>query len=76
MSERLKINEYYENPEQFVEEINSIKVVNFDSNLGVQMNDKELIKKLKRWYKTYGIDMNLYESQYARLQMILKDRID
>ena len=71
MSERLKINEYYENPEQFVEEINSINIRKL-----VSVADKELIKKLKRWYKTYGIDMNLYESQYARLQMILKDRID
>lgn len=71
MSERMKINEYYENPEQFVEDLQSINVRKL-----VSVSDKELVKKLKRWYKTYGIEMNLYESQYARLQAILKDRID
>lgn len=71
MSERMKINEYYENPEQFVEDLQSINVRKL-----VSVSDKELVKKLKRWYKTYGIEMNLYESQYARLQVILKDRID
>lgn len=71
MSERLKINEYYENPQQFVEEIHSINVRKL-----VSVSDKELIKKLKRWYKTYGIDMNLYESQYARLQQILNEMVD
>lgn len=70
MTERIKINEYYDNPEQFVQDIHSINIRKLVSN-----SDKELIKKLKRWYKTYGIDMNLYESQYARLQQILKDKI-
>lgn len=71
MTERIKINEYYNNAEQFVEEIHSINIRKL-----VSVSDKELIKKLKRWYKTYGIDMNLYESQYARLQQILKDKVD
>lgn len=70
MTERIKINEYYDNPEQFVQDIHSINIRKLVSN-----SDKELIKKLKRWYKTYGIDMNLYESQYARLQQILKDKV-
>lgn len=71
MTERLKINEYYENPQQFVDELMSINVRKLE-----YAPDKDLIKKLKRWYKEYGIDMNLYESQYARLQQILKDKID
>lgn len=71
MTERLKINEYYENPQQFVDELMSINVRKLE-----YAPDKDLIKKLKRWYKEYGIDMNLYESQYARLQQILRDKID
>ena len=71
MTERLKINEYYENPQQFVDELMSINVRKLE-----YVPDKDLIKKLKRWYKEYGIDMNLYESQYARLQQILRDKID
>lgn len=71
MTERLKINEYYENPQQFIDEIMSINVRKLE-----YVPDKDLIKKLKRWYKEYGMDMNLYESQYARLQQILKDKID
>ena len=71
MTERIKINEYYDNPEQFVQEIHSINIRKL-----VSISDKELIKKLKRWYKTYGMDMNLYESQYARLQQILNDKVD
>ena len=71
MTERLKINEYYENPQQFIDELMSINVRKWE-----YAPDKDLIKKLKRWYKEYGIDMNLYESQYTRLQQILRDKID
>lgn len=71
MTERLKINEYYENPQQFIDELMSINVRKLE-----YAPDKDLIKKLKRWYKEYGIDMNLYESQYMRLQQILRDKID
>lgn len=74
MVERTKVNEYYENPQQFIDEIKSINVRRL-----VSQSDKDLIKKLKRWIKEYWKDdgsMFLYESQYARLQLILKDRID
>ena len=40
---------------------------------------KDLIKKLKRWIKEYWKEdgsMFFYESQYARLQQILKDKIE
>lgn len=73
MVERTKVNEYYENPQQFIDEIKSINVRRL-----VSQSDKDLIKKLKRWIKAYWKDdgsMFLYESQYARLQMILRDRI-
>jgi hypothetical protein len=69
-NERLKLKEYYEKPSQFVDELNSINVRKLE-----YISDKELIKKLKRWYKEYGLDMNLYETQYARLQQILKDNV-
>ena len=74
MVERTKVNEYYENPQQFIDEIKRINVRRL-----VSQSDKDLIKKLKRWIKEYWKDdgsMFLYESQYARLQLILKDRID
>lgn len=72
MEERLKVREYYDNPQQFVDEVMSINVRKIE-----KQSDKDLIKKLKRWIKEYwgdnGENYNLYESQYARLQQILKD---
>lgn len=74
MTERMKVIEYYDNPQQFLDEIQSINVRKL-----VNQSDKDLIKKLKRWVKEYWQEdgsMFLYESQYARLQAILKDRIE
>lgn len=74
MEERTKVIEFYENPQQFLDELTSINVRKL-----VEKSDKELIKKLRRWVKEYWKDdgsMNLFESQYKRLQMILKDKID
>lgn len=74
MKERLTVQEYYDNPQQFKDEVLSINVRKL-----VEQSDKELIKKLKRWIKDYWKDdgsMFLYESQYARLQLILKDKVD
>jgi hypothetical protein len=73
MEERLYVKEYYDDPQQFLDELNSINVRKLAENA-----DKELIKKLKKWVKAYWKDdgtMFLYESQYKRLQMILKDMI-
>lgn len=72
--ERTKVNEFYDNPQQFLDEINSINVRRL-----VNQADKDLIKKLKRWIKEYWKEdgsMFFYESQYARLQQILKDKIE
>ncbi len=72
--ERMTVKEYYDNPQQFKDEVLSINVRKL-----TEISDKDLIKKLKRWIKEYWKDdgsMFLYESQYARLQNILKDKID
>ena len=72
--ERTTVKEFYENPQQFLDELNSINVRKL-----VNKNDKDLIKKLKRWVKEYWKEdgsMNLFESQYARLQMFLKELLD
>lgn len=69
--ERTTVKEFYENPQQFLDELNSINVRKL-----VNKADKDLIRKLKRWVKEYWKDdgsMNLFESQYARLQMFLKE---
>lgn len=74
MGERTTVKEFYENPQQFLDELNSINVRKL-----IHQNDKDLIRKLKRWVKEYWKDdgsMNLYESQYARLQSFLKELID
>ena len=72
--ERTTVKEFYENPQQFLDELNSINIRKL-----VNKSDKDLIKKLKRWVKEYWKDdgsMNLFESQYARLQIFLKELID
>ena len=73
-NERTTVKEFYENPQQFLDELNSINVRKL-----VNKSDKDLIRKLKRWVKGYWKDdgsMNLFESQYTRLQMFLKEIID
>lgn len=72
--ERTTVKEFYENPQQFLDELNSINVRKL-----VNKSDKDLIRKLKRWVKEYWKDdgsMNLFESQYRRLQLFLKEIID
>ena len=68
--ERTTVKEFYDNPQQFLDELNSINTRKL-----VHQNDKDLIRKLKRWVKEYWKDdgsMSLYESQYKRLQMFLE----
>ena len=72
--ERTTVKEFYENPQQFLDELNSINIRKL-----VNKSDKDLKKKKKRWVKEYWKDdgsMNLFESQYARLQIFLKELID
>lgn len=71
MTERTKVNEYYDNPQQFLDELASINVRKL-----VHQPDKDLIRKLRRWVKEYWKDdgsMNLFESQYKRLQTFLEE---
>ena len=71
MTERTKVNEYYDNPQQFLDELASINVRKL-----VHQPDKDLVRKLRRWVKEYWKDdgsMNLFESQYKRLQTFLEE---
>lgn len=74
MSERTMVKEFYDNPQDFLDDLNSINTRKL-----VHQNDKDLIRKLKRWVKEYWKDdgsMNLYESQYTRLQMFKEELKD
>lgn len=72
MAEREYVKEYYDDTQQFIDEVMSINVRKLK-----HQPDKDLIKKLKRWIKDYwgedGSQYKLFESQYKRLKMILED---
>lgn len=69
--ERTLVSEFYDNPQQFVDELYSINTRKL-----VDDRDKKLIQKLKRWYKTYwNGDMDLYESQYRRLKEMVEQNV-
>ena len=69
--ERTLVSEFYDNPQQFVDELYSINTRKL-----VGDKDKKLIQKLKRWYKTYwNGDMDLYESQYRRLKEMVEQNV-
>ena len=53
--------------EKFISSINVRKIVN--------PYDKAWVQKIKRHYKTYGWEMNLYAEQKKRLEMI-KEEMD
>jgi hypothetical protein len=68
--ERTTVKEFYENIDDFVTELYSINTRKL-----IHENDKKLIQKLKKWYKTYWVEgegMNLYESQYRRLKEMIE----
>lgn len=74
VKERETVKEFYDNPQQFLDEVKSINTRKL-----VNQSDKDLIKKLKRWIREYWKEdgsMFLFESQYAKLQAMLKDKID
>lgn len=50
--ERMKVNEYYDNPQQFLDEISKINVRKL-----VNQSDKDLIKNLKNGLKNIGKKM-------------------
>lgn len=71
-NERTTVKEFYENPQDFLKELKSINTRKLTKE-----SDKNLIKKLKRWVSLYWKDdgsMNLFETQYMRLQEFLKDK--
>lgn len=72
--ERTLVSEYYDNIDDFVEELYSINVRKL-----VEDRDKKLIQKLKKWYKTYWNEetgMDLYESQYKRLKEMVEQNVE
>lgn len=72
--EKTLVKEWYNNPQTFLDELNSINIRKMENG-----PDKELIKKLKKWVKTYWDDegnMKLYRTQYLRLQAILEEKPD
>jgi len=69
--EKTKINEYYDNPQDFLDELKAIPVRKL-----VEESDKNLIQKLKRWVREYWKDdgtMDFYPSQAKRMKEMLKD---
>lgn len=69
--EKTLVKEWYKNPQDFLVQLESINIRNITNE-----SDKDLIKKLRKWTKTYWDNegnMKLYKTQYLRLQMILKD---
>lgn len=68
--ERLHVYEYYDNPQDFLDDIAKINVRKLE-----KQSDKDLIKKLKKWIKEYWKDdgsMFLYETQYKRIKMMIE----
>ena len=71
--ERTTVKEFYDNPQDFLDDLNSINTRKL-----THQSDKDLIRKLKRWVKEYWKDdgsMNLFESQYARLQLFKEELV-
>ena len=69
--ERTLIKEYYDNPNDFLEELKAIPTRKL-----VEERDKKLIQKLKRWVREYWKDdgtMEFYPSQARRLKEMLAD---
>lgn len=62
------LNQYFKNKEDwesYISQFNVRKIIN--------KFDKAFIQKVKRYYKTYGFDMILYEDQKKRMDLILRD---
>ena len=69
--ERTLIREYYDNPNDFLEELKAIPTRKL-----AEERDKKLIQKLKRWVREYWKDdgsMEFYESQARRIKEMLAD---
>ena len=69
--EKTLVKEYYDNPNDFLKELNAIPVRKL-----VEDRDKKLIQKLKRWVREYWKEdgtMELYPSQARRMKEMLTD---
>lgn len=69
--EKTLIKEYYDNPKDFLEELKAIPTRKL-----VEVRDKKLIQKLKRWVREYWKDdgtMEFYPSQARRIKEMLAD---
>ena len=69
--EKTLIKEYYDNPKDFLEELKMIPTRKL-----VEIRDKKLIQKLKRWVREYWTDdgtMEFYPSQARRIKEMLAD---
>jgi len=69
--EKTLIKEYYDNPKDFLEELKAIPTRKL-----VEIRDKKLIQKLKRWVREYWKDdgtMEFYPSQARRIKEMLAD---
>ena len=69
--EKTLIKEYYDNPKDFLEELKMIPTRKL-----VEIRDKKLIQKLKRWVREYWKDdgtMEFYPSQARRIKEMLAD---
>ncbi len=69
--EKTLIKEYYDNPKDFLEELKMIPTRKL-----VEVRDKKLIQKLKRWVREYWKDdgtMEFYPSQARRIKEMLED---
>ena len=69
--EKTLIKEYYDNPNDFLDELKQIPVRKL-----VEVRDKKLVQKLKRWVREYWKDdgtMEFYPSQARRIKEMLAD---
>lgn len=70
-NERTLVSEFYDNPNDFLEELNLIPIRKLKDD-----RDKQLIQKLKRWVREYwkkDTGMDLYESQAKRIKDMLNE---
>jgi len=63
-----QLKDFYSSKEEWEEFINSINVRKI-----INPYDKTWFQKIKKHYKTYGWDMNLYADQKKRLEMLKEE---
>lgn len=71
-NEGTKVLDYYDNLDDFLNDLKSVKVRRLKNE-----SDKRLIQKLKRWVREYWNEeegMDLYKSQYLRLKMMIEEQ--